>query len=51
MTQISEFYIEKAKKDLNENESKKLQSLDDCRKWLMKHPFIKVMDPSFLSKY
>ncbi|KAG5668708.1 hypothetical protein PVAND_016637 [Polypedilum vanderplanki] len=39
--ELSEFYIEKAKNELGETESKKEQSIRQFKEWLSKHPFIK----------
>ncbi|KAG5674706.1 hypothetical protein PVAND_004658 [Polypedilum vanderplanki] len=42
MTNLSQFYINKAKKELGEDENKKRQALAHFKKWLERHPFIKM---------
>ncbi|KAG5672069.1 hypothetical protein PVAND_002228 [Polypedilum vanderplanki] len=41
MNNLSQFYLEKLKFEIGENENKRKQSLDHFREWLTKHPFIK----------
>lgn len=43
-TKLPEFFIEKAKNELGESESRKNDSLLRVKEWLAKHPFIKY-DP------
>jgi hypothetical protein len=50
-SEVSDFLLEKAKRDLREDETRKRQSLEQAREWGMKHPFIKVLDPSVLGKF
>ena len=46
---LSNFFVEKAKNELREEESRKLQSYEIVKDWVMKHPFITVLDPKILS--
>jgi hypothetical protein len=39
--ELSPFFIEKAKNDLGETESRREQSIRQFKEWLKKHPFIK----------
>lgn len=48
---LSNFFIEKAKNELREDESRKLQSYEIIKDWALKHPFIVVLDPEVLSMY
>lgn len=38
---LDEFFVEKAKNELRETESRKRQSLQQFRELLQKHPFLK----------
>ncbi|CAG9810535.1 unnamed protein product [Chironomus riparius] len=53
MEKLSDFYIEKAKNDLNETESRKEQSIKQFYEWLSKHPFITKceIDPSQIVQF
>lgn len=46
---LSNFFIEKAKNELREDESRKLQSYEIVKDWSLKHPFITILDPEILS--
>jgi hypothetical protein len=41
MSELSEFFREKARTELGESEAKKTQSIQLLREWFRKHPFIK----------
>lgn len=38
---LDNFFIEKAKSELRETDTRKTQSLEQFRDWLSKHPFLK----------
>ncbi|KAL7011970.1 hypothetical protein ACKWTF_014537 [Chironomus riparius] len=44
MENLSDFFIQKAKTELNETESRKEQSIKQFYEWLSKHPFINKLD-------
>ncbi|XP_070496100.1 clavesin-1-like [Chironomus tepperi] len=50
MDNLPDFYIQKAKIELNETETRKKQSLEQFNEWLSKHPFVKKheIDPSII---
>jgi hypothetical protein len=41
---LSDFYIQKAKTELNETEARKQQSIKQFKEWISKHPFITKCD-------
>jgi hypothetical protein len=44
MNELSSFFVEKARIELGEDENRKKQCIEQFRKWLKKHPFIKAGD-------
>jgi hypothetical protein len=44
MTNLSPFFINKAKRELGEDDIKKRQSLVQFRKYLETHPFLKMYE-------
>ncbi|KAL7023004.1 hypothetical protein ACKWTF_012462 [Chironomus riparius] len=46
---LSDFFIKKAKNELREDESRKLQSFEIVKEWILKHPFITDLDPEILT--
>lgn len=48
---LSDFFVEKAKNELREDESRKSQSYEIVKEWALKHPFIVVLDPEILSMF
>lgn len=50
MSKLPDFFIEKAKNELREDENRKQQSIEQCREWSLKHPFISITDPKVLCK-
>ncbi|XP_070497990.1 alpha-tocopherol transfer protein-like [Chironomus tepperi] len=46
---LSDVFVKKAKKELREDESRKLQSYKIVKEWVLKHPFITVLDPEILT--
>lgn len=47
---LSEFFIEKAKKELREDEGRKQQSVELIKDWVFKHPYIKILNEECLSE-
>jgi hypothetical protein len=38
---LSEFFVEKARRELGEDESRREQALERFKEWIIKHPFIR----------
>jgi hypothetical protein len=46
-SQLSQFFIDKARNELHEDENRRKQSLELMRHWLLKHPFVMIKDESY----